>query len=98
MEKNKPHYVLSQIKTLVREGHAHMTATARSTSAELGFTRAEVFAEIDRIFPGEFYKSMTTYRDHTVWQDVYHHQTDRGMVYIKLTVLDGVLVVSFKEL
>ena len=41
---------------------------------------------------------MTTYRDHTVWQDVYHHQTDRGMVYIKLTVLDGVLVVSFKEL
>ena len=26
------------------------------------------------------------------------HQTDHGMVYIKLTVLDGVLVVSFKEL
>jgi len=29
---------------------------------------------------------MTTYRDHTVWQDVYHAMTPTGiMAYIKLT-------------
>ncbi|MFZ4624379.1 MAG: type II toxin-antitoxin system MqsR family toxin [Rhodoferax sp.] len=29
---------------------------------------------------------MTTYREHTVWQDVYHAMTPAGiMAYIKLT-------------
>ena len=46
----------------------------------------------------EFYKSMTTYHDSSVWQDVYRHKADVGMLYIKLTVIDDVLVVSFKEL
>jgi motility quorum-sensing regulator/GCU-specific mRNA interferase toxin len=31
---------------------------------------------------------MTTHADHTIWQDV----------YLKLTVIDDVLIVSFKEL
>ena len=48
--------------------------------------------------PHEFYKSMTTYHDSSVWQDVYRHKADVGMLYIKLTVIDDVLVVSFKEL
>ncbi|MFM2329165.1 MAG: Motility quorum-sensing regulator, toxin of MqsA, partial [Pseudomonadota bacterium] len=34
-----------------------------------------------------------------IWQDVYRTQTARGAaVYLKLTVVDGVLIVSFKEL
>lgn len=41
---------------------------------------------------------MTTYGDHTVWQDVYRPHTAAGTVYVKLTVIDDVLVVSFKEL
>ncbi len=40
---------------------------------------------------------MTTYADHRVWQDVYCAMTEAGMVYLKLTVVDDVLVVSFKE-
>jgi hypothetical protein len=31
------------------------------------------------------------------WQDVYRAVTKAGMVYLKLTVVDDVLVVSFKE-
>ena len=46
----------------------------------------------------DFYKSMTTHNDHTVWQDVYRPTTDAGEVYLKLTVMDDVLIVSFKEL
>lgn len=41
---------------------------------------------------------MTTHADHTIWQDVYHPKTSAGDVYLKLTVIEDVLIVSFKEL
>lgn len=41
---------------------------------------------------------MTTHADHTVWQDVYRPRTAQGDAYLKLTVVEDVLVVSFKEL
>lgn len=47
----------------------------------------------------DFWKSMTTHADATIWQDVYHYRAAGGMgLYIKLTVMDDVLIVSFKEL
>ena len=46
----------------------------------------------------DFYKSMTTHADHAVWQDVYRPSTKAGDVYLKLTVVNDVLIVSFKEL
>jgi len=46
----------------------------------------------------DFYKSMTSHVDHRIWQDVYRPQTARGSVYLKLSVIDDVLIVSFKEL
>jgi motility quorum-sensing regulator/GCU-specific mRNA interferase toxin len=48
--------------------------------------------------PTDFYKSMTTHADHRIWQDVYRPSTTAGEVYLKLTVVDDVLIVSFKEL
>jgi motility quorum-sensing regulator/GCU-specific mRNA interferase toxin len=41
---------------------------------------------------------MTTHADHRVWQDVYRPKTAAGGVYLKLTVVDDVPIVSFKEL
>ncbi len=42
---------------------------------------------------------MTTHADHRIWQDVYHARTVGGDgVYLKLTVIDELLIVSFKEL
>jgi motility quorum-sensing regulator/GCU-specific mRNA interferase toxin len=41
---------------------------------------------------------MTTFADHTIWQDVYRPMTKSGEVYLKLTVVDDLLIVSFKEL
>jgi motility quorum-sensing regulator / GCU-specific mRNA interferase toxin len=40
---------------------------------------------------------MTSHADHKVWHDVYHVDTSRGVVYLKLTVLDELLIISFKE-
>lgn len=41
---------------------------------------------------------MTTLADQKLWQDVYRPTTHVGAVYLKLTVIDDLLIVSFKEL
>ena len=46
----------------------------------------------------DFHKSMTTYSNHRVWQDVYRPVTPAGEVYLKPAVIEDVLIVSFKEL
>ena len=49
--------------------------------------------------PAGFYKSMTTHAEHRIWQDVYRVRIASGVeVYLKLTVIDDLLIVSFKEL
>ena len=40
----------------------------------------------------------SAHADRRVWQDVYRPKTSAGEVYLKLTVIDNVLIVSFKEL
>lgn len=42
-------------------------------------------------------RSMTTHAYHRIWQDVYRPHTEFGRLYVKLTVTDDVLIVSFKE-
>ena len=42
-------------------------------------------------------KSMTTYRDNKIWQDVYHKAIDNIDLYIKLQISDKAIVISFKE-
>jgi motility quorum-sensing regulator/GCU-specific mRNA interferase toxin len=48
--------------------------------------------------PKDFYKAMTSHADHRVWQDVFRPMTQAGEVYLKLTVVDDALIVSFKDL
>jgi motility quorum-sensing regulator / GCU-specific mRNA interferase toxin len=46
-----------------------------------------------------FHKSMTAYRDHRVWQDVYHVPSSQGPLYVKFSA-DAVtefVLLSFKE-
>ena len=57
-----------------------------------------MLAVILALKPRDFYKSMTTHADHRLWQDVYRPTTEVGDIYLKLTVIDDVLIVSFKEL
>ncbi len=59
---------------------------------------AVVKTMVAALSPRDFYKSMTTHADHRIWQDVYRPKTPAGDVYLKLTVIDDVLIVSFKEL
>ena len=100
MEKGTPHCKLSAVKALVEAGSVRATATAYNGARELGINNLDgMCAVVLALTPADFYKSMTTHNDHRVWQDVYHATTSGGDdVYLKLTVIDDVLIVSFKEL
>lgn len=98
MEKKTAHCPLPVIKRLIHAGKVRTTHTARVGASELGLDYAGMLAVVAALKLADFYKSMTTHADHTIWQDVYRPATSVGDVYLKLTVVDDVLVVSFKEL
>ncbi len=98
MEKRSPHYKLHQVKQLVEAGKVRPTHTARTSAALLGFDFDGMITVVASLTSKDFYKSMTTYADHRIWQDVYHPRTSAGPIYLKLTVIDELLIVSFKEL
>lgn len=98
MEKRTPHCKLTVVKSLVDAGKVRTTHSARIGAAALGLALSDMLSVVMALTPADFYKSMTTHADHTVWQDVYRPSTQAGDVYLKLTVIDDVLIVSFKEL
>lgn len=100
MEKGTPHYKLPIVKSLVEAGKVKATASAYEGARALGVNTLEgMCAVVLSLTFGNFYKSMTTHANHQIWQDVYHAKTAAGdAAYLKLTVMDDVLVVSFKEL
>lgn len=75
-----------------------VTRSAMIGATELAFGLNEILEVLVALVPGDFYKSMTTHADHRVWQDVYRPNTKTGGIYLKLTVIEDVLVISFKEL
>ena len=98
MEKRTPHCKLSVIKALVEAGKVRATLSALAGGAALGFDFDGIVGVVMALTPADFYKSMTTHAGHRIWQDVYRPTTPAGEVYLKLTVIDDVLIVSFKEL
>ena len=98
MEKRTPHCALSVVKALIERGKVRTTHAARAGANELGLELSDMLAVVLALTPADFYKSMTTHADHRIWQDVYRPSTWAGDVYLKLTIIDDVLIVSFKEL
>lgn len=97
MEKGTPHCKLAVVKALLAAGKVRATYTSLAGGADLGLDFAGMVAVITALTTADFYKSMTTHADHRIWQDVYRPRTSVGEIYLKLTVMDDVLIVSFKE-
>ena len=97
MEKRTPHCKLDQVKALIAAKKYRMTRTALSGGAALGLCEKDMLQVIKALTMKDFYKSMTTYNDSSIWQDVYRPHTAVGKIYLKLTVTHDLLVVSFKE-
>lgn len=98
MEKRTPHCPLERVRMLLSEGRVRTSRTASENAAALGFHAYEIVDLVSKLTVSDFYKSITTYGDHRVWQDVYRPWTAKGRLYIKLVSIDDVLIVSFKEL
>jgi motility quorum-sensing regulator / GCU-specific mRNA interferase toxin len=101
MEKRSPHFALERIHRLVREG-AYVVTMAAQRSADRDFalsTSEDIAAQVLKLTHQGFYKSMTTYHDSRVWQDVYHAEIEGIAAYIKLQIVAEVeaVVISFKE-
>jgi motility quorum-sensing regulator/GCU-specific mRNA interferase toxin len=98
MEKRVAHYHLSEVQALLAEGKVRATTTALAGAAALEIDFQGMKAVVAGLTALAFYKSMTAYNDHRTWHDVYHAAVGDDEIYIELTIIDGVLIVSFKEL
>jgi len=98
VEKRKPHCNLSVVHSLIEQGKVRATVSALAGGAALGFDFKGIVGVVKALTPKDFYKSMTTHADHRIWHDVYRPTTADGELYLKLTVIDDVVIVSFKEL
>jgi len=102
MEKRKPHYGLDALKMfLLHESTRIVTRSGRLGAAMLGYFDDEAMvARVLQLASREFYKSMTTYGNPRIWQDVYCTNDGEVGLYIKLQkALDGKgVIISFKPL
>ncbi|MBZ9697454.1 type II toxin-antitoxin system MqsR family toxin [Mesorhizobium sp. B2-5-7] len=76
-----------------------ITTSALRDAVGLGFHRAGLIEVIDSMTRKMFVKSMTTFADHRVWQDVYHVPARDMLLYVKFQadVVTEFTVMSFKE-
>lgn len=99
-EKRTSHYDLQELKQLIKkENTREITRTCIKTANELGFSKTEIVDAILSLNNSDFYKSMTTYGNPKIWQDVYRTCIRELNLYIKIqkSFTDKCIVISFKE-
>ena len=95
MEKFNPTYSLEEFK----HSDFKITKTAQRTALELEFDEDDVRRIVLTMEPQHFYKSMTSYANHKIWQDVYHVPCGDMILYVKFTqnVISEFTLLSFKQ-
>ena len=95
MEKFNPNYSLEEFKN----SNFEITKTAQRTALELEFDDEDIRKIVSTMESKHFYKSMTSYANHKIWQDVYHVPYGNLILYIKFTqnVISEFTLLSFKE-
>jgi motility quorum-sensing regulator/GCU-specific mRNA interferase toxin len=99
VEKRSPHHDLALVQAAIaRLGPAAFTKSALDGGRNMGLTTREMVAVVVSLTRRNFYKSMTTYSDYRIWQDVYYAPTPvRKEAYIKITLRESAPVIQFKE-
>ena len=95
MDKFIPTYKLEDFKN----SHFKIAVTASQTAFQLGFGEEDIREFVSKMKSEHFYKSMTSYANHKIWQDVYHVPYKNIIIYVKFTqnVLSEFMLLSFKE-
>lgn len=101
MEKRNPTFVLSTVKKLVKNPATRIvTRRALKDTVALGWNEDDIVACVSRLTRQDFYKSMTTYANSRIWQDVYYPTYQEVDLYVKVQiggVDENVVVISFKK-
>lgn len=99
MEKQKRTYDLEEIKNACSDvDRLRITRSAYRNAVALGMRRGDIVDVVQSLKPSDFYKSMTTYTDSRIWQDVYHARYGDSVLYVKfMKDYEDYLIVSFKE-
>lgn len=100
MEKKRPTYDLAAIRSVFSSPAAlAITVSAFRDAISAGFDRAGIVDVVQSMDRTMFVKSMTTFADHRVWQDVYHVPAGRLTLYVKFQadVVTEFRVMAFKE-
>ena len=99
MEKKRAHYDLAAVhEAVARLGIRAFSRLALKGGLEMGLSIEDMLETVASLAPKMLHKSMTTYADHTIWQDVYHARTPNNRTaYVKLTMRNAAPVVQFKE-
>ena len=95
MEKFNPTYSLEEFKN----SDFKITRTAQRNAEDLGFERENIYEVVSTMERKHFYKSMTSYANHKIWQDVYHVPYGNMILYVKFTqnTIAEFTLLSFKE-
>lgn len=95
MEKFSPSYSLSEFKS----SNFEITTTAQRTALELELDEEDIRRIVSTMELKHFYKSMTSYLNHKIWQDIYHVPYENMILYVKFTqnVVSEFTLLSFKE-
>ena len=95
MEKFSPSYILSEFKS----SDFRITKTAQKNAEDLGFELKDIREVVSIMELKHFYKSMTSYANHKIWQDVYHVPFQNMILYVKFTqnLISEFTLLSFKE-
>jgi motility quorum-sensing regulator/GCU-specific mRNA interferase toxin len=99
-EKLKPHYALADIKTAFADpATLNRSFVSRQGADDLNMDDGDVVAVIQALAPADFDKSMTSYADHKLWQDVYKPTAGGRKIYVKFTLdaRQALFLISFKE-
>ena len=99
-EKRRPTYDLAAVKAVLGAVETlAITTSAFRDALGLGFDRAGIAEVVQSMDRKMFFKSMTTIRDHRVWQDVYHVPARGLVLYVKFQadVVTEFTVMAFKE-
>jgi len=100
MEKRKPHYLLRDIKAAFADpAKLNRSFASRQGADDLGMDDGAVVDAIQALSMADFDKSMTSYADPKVWQDVYKPKAGRTELYVKFTLdsMKALFLISFKE-
>lgn len=100
MEKKRPTYDLAAVQAAFAEPRTlAITTNAFRDAIALGFDRPGIVTTIKNMDRTMFLKSMTTFADHRLWQDVYHVPAGELILYVKFQadVVTEFRVMAFKE-